>query len=391
MSTETMNKHVKGVLKRLAFATTQNATIARALVEPYVGVEWLLARANPALLSRIVGTQKVGARVPVAVSPQIESMLQEIHSEATLRERRFLYHFFRQVWSGQNSVIEIGPFLGGTTRAIALGMRDNARLSPEAKLLTFDRFSQYYSVQAFMSRLEPLVARGVLSRHDFENLGDRVEFFELFKKIHQSHDYYARVVPQNRPVPDKPQHTGAAYFALPEGTKSNAVFVDGCKSWFGTKFFMREVSKVVDSGSYFIFQDYGHYTCFWIAAFVETFRDHFELLSYVDDTYTFVLVKPLRIDDIEQRFPDAPAGFTAGEFSMLFDRLADEAAMREDYFAVVRHSMQKAAAFAYLDNKSESRAILNRLARQPWALSQRKVIKQALKSPTYTPDGQIFL
>jgi hypothetical protein len=173
-----MDKHVKGALKRLALATTQNTTIARALVEAYVQLEWLLARANPALLSRIVGTQKVGARVPVAVSPQIESMLREIPSEATLRERRFLYHFFRQVWSGQNSVIEIGPFLGGTTRAIALGMRDNARLSPEAQLLTFDRFSQYYDVKTLMSRLEPLMARGVLTRHDFQNLDDQVEFFD---------------------------------------------------------------------------------------------------------------------------------------------------------------------------------------------------------------------
>jgi hypothetical protein len=199
------------------------------------------------------------------------------------------------------------------------------------------------------------------------------------------------VFPENRPVPDKPEYTDGAYFALPEGTKSDAVFVDGCKSWFGTKFFMREVSKVVDSGNYFIFQDYGHYTCFWIPAFIETFRDHFELLSYVDDTYTFVLVEPLRIEDIDQRFPDAPHGFTASEFSVLFDRLADEAATREDYFAVARHAMQKAAALAYIDKKSESRAVLNQLARQPWALSQRKVIKRALRSPTYTPDGEIFL
>jgi hypothetical protein len=262
-----------------------------------------------------------------------------------------------------------------------------------ARLHTFDRFHGYYDQASLIRFLDPLIRAGVLDRFDLESVGDSGDFMRIFERIHGGHDYYQRVVPCSKTLPDKPEDltNGHDYLCLPEESLVSAVFVDGCKSWYGTKHFMREVAKAAMSGAHVIFQDYGWYTCFWISAFVELLRDSFELLAYVDTTYAFSLTKPLTWEAIEKRFPDRPSDLGEHKLAEVFDRLIEEATFRHDYFAAVRHTLQKAGALAYVGNKRRAREIIAALERKRWAAGHRSVIAAASESPTYSPDGRVLL
>lgn len=351
---------------------------------------------NPEISSRVSASgwgRTGGAVLPLAVDTNVEKLLGAIPSETSLRERRFLYRFFGTIWGGKNDVIEIGPFLGGTSRAIALGMCDNPRISENAKLRTFDRFYGYYDLPSLIELLDPLVKAGILDPSDLQSLGDNADFLRIFERIHADNEYYQRIVPSNMMVPDRPEDLEDRddYLRIPEETLVSAVFVDGCKSWYGTKYFMQEAGRVAESGAYFLFQDYGWYTCFWIPAFLELLRDCFQLVGYVDTTYAFTLVKPLSSEAIEMRYPDSPSELGEDGLIEIFDRLVDDAASRNDYAAVVRHTLQKAGALAYVGNKAQAIKIIKGLKRDPWAFGDRTVIAAAAESPTYSPDGRIFL
>ncbi len=215
-----------------------------------------------------------GAVMSLSVNDDLARRLDEIPSEATPRERRALYRFFADSWPGRSSVVEIGPFLGGTSRAIALGIRDNPRRGPDSRLYTYDRFGHYYSRDALINFLGPLVASGTLSEEDLGSIGDTGTFLEVFNRIHKECDYGDLIVPVDRGLPNLPEKSGGAsdWFALPAGVDFDAFFVDGCKAWYATKYFMRECCRVAEPGSFFIFQDYLQYTCFWIPSFIEKFR-----------------------------------------------------------------------------------------------------------------------
>jgi len=82
----------------------------------------------PRLLGRVLGMLRAPG--------ETENKLHEIPSQTSPEERRFLFNYFARFWSGEHDVLEIGPFMGGTTRAIALGMLMNPRNSKAGCILT---------------------------------------------------------------------------------------------------------------------------------------------------------------------------------------------------------------------------------------------------------------
>ena len=276
----------------------------------------LIGRLNPDLLFSTLPEQ-----FPLAADKSLASQLDEIPSETSPAERRFLYRYFSMLWRGDDDVIEIGPFLGGTTRAIALGMCANPLASPGAKLYTYDRFHGYYDITRLKDCLAPLVMHGLLEQSDLSALNDAAEFMDIFRKIHAPYEYYERIVPVSSELPSRVEDLkdAARYFHIGEDIRTEAVFVDGCKSWFGTKHFMSEVSKAARRGATFIFQDYGWHTCFWIPAFLELLKDHFMLVGRIHTTYVFTITKSLDIAAISARFPDTPQEVGAADLVKLFD------------------------------------------------------------------------
>jgi hypothetical protein len=154
---------------------------------------------------------------------------------------------------------------------------------------------------------------------------------------------------------------------------------------------MRECCHVARPGSFFIFQDYLQYTCFWIPSFIEMFRDHFSLAWYIDQTYAFQLRKPLNPDKITDAFPDSPEAVSRDCFLAIFDRIIQEAVSRMDYEAKVKHTAQLAAALTYIGDKLEARKTFANLIHEPAAVHYKGLLRQAQLSPTYRPGGEQIL
>jgi Methyltransferase domain len=327
--------------------------------------------------------------------PPGDEDLDVIPSETSAAERRFLYRFFAHAWSGQGDVVEIGPFLGGTTRAIARGMLANPARSPDSLLHTYDRFEAYYYGDELRAYVEPLVAGGVIDASAVEAIGSEASFEgagfrELFARIHSGTSYEALLAVRSEPLPDTPDEIRARPpdFKLPDRELS-AFFVDGCKSWYATKHFVREAVPRASPGAYFLFQDYGWYTDFWIPAIVHLMRDSLALVSYVDQTYGFQLAGPM--DDIDSLVPDTAEELGAEALARGFDALVDDASFRDDARAVVVHEIQGAAALAYVGAREEARHRLDVLAREHGRGPHRSAIAAARTNPTHRqvwgPEG----
>jgi hypothetical protein len=321
--------------------------------------------------------------------------LDVIPSETSQAERRFLYRFFAHVWPGMGDVVEVGPFLGGTTRAIARGMLANPARAADARLHTYDRFEEYYYGDELRAYVEPLVRGGFLEAAAMEAIGagpsfENAGFYDLFVKIHRGTSYEHLLVVRNEPLPDAPEEVGER-FRLPDERPMSACFVDGCKSWYATKYFMREALLRSSPGAYFLFQDYCWYTDFWIPAILYLARDALTLAAHVDQTYAFQLVRP--IADPDELIPDTAEDVGAPGLAAAFDALVDQASRRGDARAVVVHAVQAAAALAYVGEKDEARRRLRALARAHGRGPHREAIAAARRNPTHrqvsTPDGVV--
>ncbi len=176
---------------------------------------------------------------------------------------------------------------------------------------------------------------------------------------------------------------------MPAELRPGAIFIDGCKSWYGTRSFTLEVSLRALPGAYVIFQDYLWHTCFWIPAFVAELGEYFELVAYVDGTYAFQLHASLVPDEIERRFPASIDSNDREHIDRIFDGLKRDASARSDTFALFRHSLQHAAALAYLGDRDDARRRMLDLAANPGFAAYRESVEAALANPAYRPDGVV--
>lgn len=334
--------------------------------------------------------RRIGA-YSMHVSERIANLIDAIPSETSQKERRFLYRYFADQWAGNGNVVEVGPFLGGTTRAIALGMLNNPRRLPRSKLVTFDRFHSYYSPDAMTAFVQPLIDGGQLSVEDLQHSGESVDFLTIFTAIHAAEPYWELVETSSLPLPDRRADLNRRQEFMTIQGEVGAAFIDGCKSWFATKYFMQQIAPHCRPGTPLLFQDYRCRTCFWISAFVEVFRDNLRLFAQVGDTHAFILTKPIGPKEIDARFPDEPMGFLEHQLVALFDRLIATERARQDHHGAFIHELHKAAALAYIGRKDEARALLANLETAKLWSYQRHLLKLAWIAPTYTPDGDVLL
>lgn len=342
-------------------------------------------------ISREAYAKVFGCLFSGIIDPKLESELSTIPGEVSVREKAFLFNFLATVWSGKNHVIELGPFLGSSTKAIALGMLSNPRRSEKAKIFTYDRFGAYFEAKRLLETLDPLFARGILSpatKTKLQESNGLPDFYDIFIEIHRREPYFPILEVNRTPLPDAHGDLNNSHklLVLDPSMKYDVIFIDGCKSWFSTKYFMAEISKCCEPGAYFLSQDFGWYTCFWLPIFWYQFREHFELLAFVDSTYVFQLRRKLDPLHISQLFPNEPHSISPREFDGVFESLILQAAQRGDSRALVYIPMQHAAALAYIGEKQKAKDILLSLADQVYAKPHLANIQRALISPTYYPD-----
>jgi hypothetical protein len=338
---------------------------------------------SPAVLGQILAA---------AFDGELEARVTQLPSAASPNERRFLLRFAAIFWDGRGDVFENGPLLGGTTRGLALGMLHHPNRDPDALLHTFDWFAAHEG--DLPPVWEQLIAARIIDRSDYEEMLASGSFQKVFDRIHSGQDYSPLVRSHEAYLPGRPGDApeGRKLFEVPEGRTFDIVFVDGCKSWYGTKYWAMEIAGHVRPGSHFVFQDYGWYTCFWLPCFHALFEDHFRLVAHVDDTYAFQLVRALDRAAIEERFPDQPGGLERDEFDDIFLKLSMDAGVRGDTHAMVSLTIQHAGSMAYLGYKDDASAHISTLLGRPELFQYRdRMILRALRSPTYTPEGPILL
>lgn len=350
----------------------------------------IICNVNPDIKRKIT---KDKVQLSQAFNESINTQLSEIPSETSMNERVFLYRFFRDIWSGKGHVIEIGPFLGGTTRAIGLGMAENPNIGSDSHLITYDRFKNYYTVESLINYLTPLISEGRVDKNIIQSIGQSADFYEVFHNVHKGKAYsnFLQAINEGTPERSTDLLTDLSFLKFDKSWHVEAFFIDGCKSWFGTKYFMNEALEIAKPGSYFIFQDYAWYTCFWLPSFINSFKEYFTPFCNVDNTYVFRLCKKLDRSVIELYFPDKVEDFGLKTFDLLFKKSIQESLKNGDSFLATRQTMQYAAAMAYIGHKKEAKEIFEKLRTENWFTGSKEELKMAMVTPTYSPDGDINL
>ncbi len=323
----------------------------------------------------------------------LTQFLSAFPTETTLGERKFLFNFFLNFWDGQHDVLEVGPFLGGTSRAIAMGMLHSRNRQEGKKLYTYDKFKDYHQPEALLETLAPMFEAGTLAESVRETVLQSSSFKEVFEHLHRGRDYSDLLVAQTGVLSDSPdqQPNSENAFRLPEDRTYSAVFVDGAKSWYGTKQFMSLATAHTSKDAYYIFQDYGAHTCFWIPVFLQLLKNHFQLVAYVDHTYAFQQTQDLTAQDLDLVFPDSPLDFSVADFHEIFRQLYEQALDSDNTYTLLNYQLQHAAALAYLGHLDQARNQIVDLLKTPHALRYRRWILRALETPTYTPEGNVKL
>jgi hypothetical protein len=309
-------------------------------------------------------------------------------SGLTPNERLFTAGFFAKWWSGQGNILEIGPHLGSSTRLISLGAISNPDFDGTSKIYTYDKFEDYEILPEQFERMN--LPSEILDDYEASN----GKFLNLFNYFHGQSKYRSQLEAKVGILPDTVEALGESdeLFSLPAGVDYSAVFVDGCKSWYGTKYFFKELAPHIKKGAQILFQDYGHYTCFWVPAFVLTFPEHFELIANVDNTYTFELIKEFSAQDVEDRFPDCPTQYTLEELNKLFDGLLNHASDRNDIYGLFSANLQYAAAMAYVGEIERSKHWFSKMDTELTFQPYQQMLHQAYREgPTYRPNGEMVM
>lgn len=356
----------------------------------YTAVKYFTDAGNgipPELFPLMVG----GALGATSPGPEVEKKLLSVPTEVSTQELRFMYHFANAILPGQHNILEIGPLFGGTTRALAMGLQNNPNRSPDAKVYTYDQFCAYYNKESHLKKLQDYNALTAEIEKEVKNGPEHPEFRKLFDLLHQDSDYFKLLDINKSSLPDRREHIPQMklpIFRPPESKLFEYVMIDACKSWFSTKYFMTQMLPKTPVGAVYHFQDYAWYSCFWLPVFTTIFREHFELISFVNTSYIFRLKKEIQVSEVEKQFPDSPEQFSAETYESVFDLKINEAIQNNDLFGMTFSTLQKASALGYIGEKDKAKAILNELKLQPFAQKWVGHVENALVSPSYYPPTE---
>lgn len=182
-----------------------------------------------------------------------------IPTMVTPAELDYLHWLTRTQWDGERDVLEIGPFLGATTAALAAGMTRHASRSPTARLHVVDAFRW----RPFMSGPgRPDLSPGESFRPYFE---DGLRSHAALLEIHEAQ------------LPDEPtldlehgelpsdEDSGVA--AFDPGVLEAAVgivFIDGAKSWRSLRWLLDALRPKGSGETLLVLQDMKAWGAWWV-------------------------------------------------------------------------------------------------------------------------------
>lgn len=185
-------------------------------------------------------------------------------------EKQYLYWLGEGVWSGAGSIVEIGPWLGGSTVCLAKGMRASGN-DAHKQLKVFDNFIW----REFMSsRADVALAPGEsFHRHFLDNMKD----------LDGIVDSYARALPDEEISADAEasakRYSENEQVPMFNGKECDGpieiLFIDGAKSWKGIRHLMNTlVHNLVPGTSLLVCQDYKYWGCYWVPLFLAGIKEY---------------------------------------------------------------------------------------------------------------------
>ena len=232
------------------------------------------------------------------------SRVGEIPTMISREEQAYLHWLGRTQWRDLGHVVEIGPWLGGSTRCLAEGMLAG-HPTQRHRLHVFDNFLW----REFMAKYAPLA------------LAPGDSFEPQFRKHLAGHEQ--RLVVHRCSLPDETipgdaeaegirgkQAPDLALFDWDTQEPIEILFVDGAKSWRGMRWLLRRTAEALAPGrSLVVAQDLKYWGAYWVPAMLAPFLDALELVHHTErgSTVTFRLVRALPVERVEALVDDATA------------------------------------------------------------------------------------
>ncbi len=238
--------------------------------------------------------------VPFDYPRAVPTMLAE-------EEKRYLFWLGRDAWDGNGLVVEIGPWLGGSTVCLAAGMIAS-RKHAHGRLHTVDNFLW----RDFMAARAPL---------PLQNGESFLPYFQ--ENVEPYHDL---IVAHTRALPDdsfvRDAERDAKRFTedesvplfddLPGSEPISILFIDGAKSWRGMRHLLRVLAPRLQPGkSLLVCQDFKHWTTYWVPMMMARLEGLVEPVHDVrgGTTVAFRLLHPIpttTLDTLEDSIVHVP-------------------------------------------------------------------------------------
>ena len=244
--------------------------------------------------------------------------LEGVPAMVSRDEQKYLYWLTRTQWRDVGHVVEIGPWLGGSTLCLARGMQAERR--PKHKLHAFDNFIW----RDFMARFAPLpIAAG----ESFEPF-----FASNVAKCRDGIVTHTLTLPDEK-IPGDAQSEEvrgseapkSAEFAWDSRQPIEILFVDGAKSWRGMRWLLKSVAPALIPGkTLFVCQDFKHWASSWVPLMIARIEKHLELVHVVErgSTATFRLRDSIDSSLFEELVDDVAKVETVSALADL-ERMAD--------------------------------------------------------------------
>jgi hypothetical protein len=202
---------------------------------------------------------------------EISADIRAVPSMVSNEERALLYWLARDYWSGAGRIIDAGCFLGGSTIALATGLRDRRDAALPPPIIVFDRFvvEQYALDGGFFADAPELRA------------GD--DFRPLFDRYLAGREEFLDV------------RGGDILQQAWSGEPIEVLFLDVLKTWEVNDAVVREFwPSMIPEQAIIVQQDYQYAGYPWIAITMELLAEYFERLDDIGyGTVVFRLIKPL--------------------------------------------------------------------------------------------------
>jgi hypothetical protein len=184
---------------------------------------------------------------------------REIPTMLQPEETQYLYWLGASVWMSDGIVLEIGPWLGGSTVCLAAGMHASGRPA-EGRLHAVDNFlwREFMAARAAL----PLVAGESFEPHFLKNLDTYRDIVVSHaatlpdETIEGDHEATAKRAAGEKAVPP---------FDVAPGTEPiEILFIDGAKSWRGMAHLLRIVREPRAGKTLLVCQDYKYWGTYWV-------------------------------------------------------------------------------------------------------------------------------